>query len=162
MKDRSVATPGYFMRMDLYGLSFEGPGITFYLWSPWRASSIEHRMFEGIRAASGANVEKGPDELQIPVRDAKTYKTAVQLVERVLKGWQEESTEAGNERRTWRWTLEADVDFHGYDHAGEAASVWGFLRLTVEREATPEGGQRGEEIDLNGFGFRLWRQDEVA
>ena len=153
------------MRIDLYGLVFEGPGITFYLWSPWRAAALEHKMFDGIKAFPGAKVEKAPDELLINLQDPKAFKQAVQLVERVLKGWQEEGSDAGNERRTWRWMLEADADAHGYDHAGERASMWGFLRLTVERDGVAgaaEPAPRGEEIDMNGFGFRIWRQDETA
>ncbi len=34
-----------FMRIDFYGLVFETPRVTFYLWSPWRAAALEHRLF---------------------------------------------------------------------------------------------------------------------
>ena len=37
-----------------------------------------------------------------------SYKVSIQLVERVLKGWQEESSEGGSERRSWRWMVEAE------------------------------------------------------
>lgn len=146
------------MRIDIYGLAFDGPGITFYLWSPWRCSALEHRLFESIRAIQGVEMEQAPDELRLHVTDPKICKAAFQLSERVLKGWQEESSEGNGERRLWRWMIEADADSHGYDHAGEKASNWGFLRLLLER-TTPEG-DRPEEIDLNGFGFRVWRADE--
>jgi hypothetical protein len=56
--------------------------------------------------------------------------------------------------------VEADCDGHGYDHTGEKASVWAFLRLSLDR-GDPTQGERGEDIDLNGFGFRVWRADEV-
>ena len=36
------------MRVDLYGLHFETPYVTFYLWSPWRAAALEHRLFESL------------------------------------------------------------------------------------------------------------------
>ena len=69
--------------------------------------------------------------------------------------------DAGGDRRAWRWMVEGDADAHSYDHAGEKASIWAFLRLSLERGA-PADGERGEDIDLNGFGFRVWRADEVA
>lgn len=148
------------MLLDVYGIVSDGPGVTYYLWSPWRASHLEHRMFDGIRLLTSAEPVQAADEIQLMITDVTLFKKSIQLVERVLKGWQEEGTDAGGERRSWRWMLEADVDTHGYDHAGERASMWGFLRLTVEREGGAEGPPRGEDIDLNGFGFRVWRQDE--
>ena len=83
------------------------------------------------------------------------------MAERVLKGWQEEASDAGTDRRSWRWMVEADSDAHGYDHAGEKACIWAFLRLSLDR-GNPSEPERGEDIDLNGFGFRVWRADEVA
>ncbi len=38
------------MRIEMYGLVFEAPTVTFYLWSPWRSSALEHRLFEEIRS----------------------------------------------------------------------------------------------------------------
>src|SRR5436190_1080146 len=38
------------MRVDFYGLTFETPCVTFYLWSPWRSSALEHKLFEAVRA----------------------------------------------------------------------------------------------------------------
>ena len=149
------------MRIDLYGMTFEGPGATYYLWSPWRCSALEHRLFDSIRALPNIEFEKAPDELRLHIIDAKAFKTTLQMCERVLKGWQEEAADAGTDRRSWRWMVEADCDSHGYDHAGEKASVWAFLRLSLDR-GNPGEGERGEDIDLNGFGFRVWRSDEVA
>ena len=40
------------MRVDFYGLILETPRVTVYLWSPWRAAALEHRLFESIRAAA--------------------------------------------------------------------------------------------------------------
>jgi hypothetical protein len=148
------------MKIDLYGMTFDGPAVTFYLWSPWRCSALEHRLFESIKALPGVEFEKAPDELRLNVTDSKVYRAAVQMAERVLKGWQEEASDSGTDRRSWRWMVEADSDPHGYDHAGEKASVWAFLRLSLDR-ANPGEGERGEDIDLNGFGFRVWRADEV-
>jgi len=148
------------MRIDLYGMAFDGPAVTYYLWSPWRCSALEHRLFEAIKALPKVEFENAPDELRLHITDRKVFDASVQIMERVLKGWQEEASDSGTDRRSWRWMIEADCDPHGYDHAGEKASVWAFLRLSLER-ATPNEGERGEDIDLNGFGFRVWRADEV-
>jgi hypothetical protein len=149
------------MRIELYGMAFDGPGVTYYLWSPWRCSALEHRLFEAIKALPNVDLETAPDEVRLHLTDAKAYRASVQLVERVLKGWQEEASDSGTDRRSWRWMVEADTDAHGYDHTGEKACVWAFLRLSLDR-ANPGEGERGEDIDLNGFGFRVWRSDEVA
>ena len=85
------------MRFDLYTLTFETPHVTFYLWSPWRAAHLEHRLFDAIRNLAGSKVEEGPDELRIQLSDPKACRSAVQAVARVLKGWQEEA-ERGSER----------------------------------------------------------------
>jgi len=149
------------MKIDLYGMTFDGPRLTYFLWSPWRASALEHRLFESIKALPAVEFEQAPDELRLHLSDAKVYKASLQMCERVLKGWQEEASDSGTDRRMWRWMVEADCDVHGYDHTGEKASIWAFLRLTLERGA-PTDGERAEDIDLNGFGYRVWRADEVV
>jgi hypothetical protein len=141
------------MRIDLYGLAFETPYVTFHLWSPWRAAELEHRLFHAVRNLPRTQAETGPDEWRIYLRDPKTWRSAVQAVARVLKGWQEEA-DPGSERRTWRWLLEADTDADGYDHAGEPLSLWGFLRVSLERGG-PSEDEKGEDIDLQGFGLRI-------
>jgi hypothetical protein len=144
------------MRVDLFGLVMEAPGVTFYLWSPWRCSAIEHKLFDAIKAVPNASVEAMPDELRLHVTDAKGWRVAVQNISRVLKGWQEEAADAGkDERRGWRWFLEADVDAGGYDMNGEKASIWAFLRLSLDRGG-PTEAEKGEDIDLNGFGVQVW------
>lgn len=142
------------MRVDFHGLSFDTPRITFYLWSPWRAAALEHRLFDGVRQLPGVELEEDGDEVRAHIGDAKTWKLAMHAMSRVLKGWQEEADQ-GREKRTWRWLLEGDSDDHGYDHAGEPASLWGFLRLGLDR-GNLEEGEKGEDIDMNGFGFRIW------
>lgn len=149
------------MKIDLYGMTMDGPAVTFYLWSPWRCTALEHRLFDSIKVLPNVEFEKVPDELRLHITEAKAYRTAIQMAERVLKGWQEEASDAGTDRRVWRWMIEADSDGHGYDHAGEKACIWAFLRLSLER-GSPSEPERGEDIDLNGFGFRVWRADEVA
>ena len=148
------------MRIELYGMTFEGPAVSYYLWSPWRCSALEHRLFESIRALPSVEFEQAPDELRLHLTETKLFRASVQMVERVLKGWQEEASDSGTDRRSWRWMIEADCDAHGYDHAGDKAAIWGFLRLSLDRENVGEG-KAGEDIDLNGFGFRVWRQDEI-
>jgi hypothetical protein len=142
------------MRVDFYGLVLETPRISVYLWSPWRAAALEHRLFEVIRTLPRVLLEKGPDEMRLQIDDPKTFRNALQAAERVLKGWQEEA-DPGSERRSWRWLLEGDTDADGYDHTGEPISLWGFLRLGLER-GVPGEGEKNEDIDLEGFGVQVW------
>jgi hypothetical protein len=80
----------------------------------------------------------------------------VQNLSRVLKGWQEEATDGGkDERRSWRWLLEADTDASGYDMQGEKSSFWAYLRLSIDRGG-PGEAEKGEDVDLNGFGVQVW------
>lgn len=143
------------MRIEFFGLVMEAPRATFYMWSPWRASAMEHRVFDAIRNLSGVVMEQEPDEVRVHVEDPRTFKQALTHVSRILKGWQEEA-EQGRERRVWRWLFEGDTDDSGYDHAGEPACLWAFLRLGLERAGNFEEAERFEEIDLNGFGLRIW------
>jgi hypothetical protein len=144
------------MRVDLFGLTMDAPGVTFYLWSPWRCSALEHKLFESLRQIPGAAPESAADELRLHVTDPKGWKAAVQTMSRVLKGWQEEASDGGKEeRRTWRWLIESDVDASGYDMQGERASFWAYLRLGLDRGG-PGDGEKGEDIDLNGFGVQVW------
>ena len=148
------------MRVDLFGLSMETPAVTFYLWSPWRCSAIEHKLFEAIRTVPNASLETAGDEIRLHITDAKAWKAAVQGASRVLKGWQEEASDVGkDERRSWRWLLEADVDATGYDMQGEKASFWLYVRLQVDRGG-PTESEKGEDIDLNGFGVQVWGTKE--
>ena len=115
------------MRVELFGLTMEGPGVTFYLWSPWRCAAIEHKLFEALKSVPNATVEAAADELRLHISETKSWRAAVQNLSRVLKGWQEEATDGGkDERRSWRWLIEADVDATGYDMAGEKASLWAY------------------------------------
>ena len=142
------------MRVDFYGLAFETSRVTFYLWSPWRAMALEHRVFEALRQLPRVEFEEGADELRLHTDDPKTCRSALQAVARVLKGWQEEA-DPGSERRTWRWLVEADTDADGYDHAGEPAALWAFLRVSLDRGG-PGEPDKGEDLDLEGFGVQIW------
>jgi hypothetical protein len=142
------------MRLDFYGLSFHTASITFYLFSPWRGSHLEHRVFEAIRILPDVRLEKSAEEWRVVLSDPRTVKVALTAVERVMKGWQEDA-EPGSERRFWRWVLEADTDSNGYDHVGERVALWGYLRLAVERGGPSDADQRAEEIDLDWFGFQI-------
>lgn len=143
------------MRVDLFGLTFETPAVTFYLWSPWRASALEHKLFDSLKAVAGTAAEMSPDEVRVQISEQKSWKAALQNLSRVLKGWQEEATDGGKEeRRAWRWLVEADVDANGYDMNGEKSSVWAYLRLSLERGG-PGENEKGEDIDLNGFGIQI-------
>jgi hypothetical protein len=148
------------MRVELYGLGLDAPGATFYLWSPWRCTALEHKSFEALRALPQTDFENGSDEYRLHLTDPKTWKSAIQTVARVMKGWQEEAAEGGGEKRYWRWLIEADVDADGFDHAGERASLWAFLRLSLDR-GSPGEGEKWEDIDLDGFGLCVWGQSEA-
>src|SRR5262245_52611513 len=80
----------WFMRIELYGLGFETPAVFFYLWSPWRASLLETRLFDLVAKASGNQVEKRGDEVRVQISDVKAWRQVVQSVARVMKGWEEE------------------------------------------------------------------------
>lgn len=146
------------MRIDFYGLAFETPRVTFYLRSPWRASALEHRLFDAVKALSHTRAEELPDEVLAHITDPKTWRAALNALARVLKGWQEEA-ETGSEKRSWRWLLEADTDPDGYDHAGEPACLWAFLRVALDRGG-PGEPEKGEDIDLEGFGAQIWPANE--
>jgi hypothetical protein len=148
------------MKVELFGLAMEAPRVTFYLWSPWRCSALEHKLFESIRNIPGAEIEAAADELRVHMTELKAWKAAVQNISRVLKGWQEEGSDIGKEeRRGWRWLVEADVDGAGYDMQGERASFWAYIRLALDRGG-PGEGDKGEDIDLHGFGVQVWGQRE--
>jgi hypothetical protein len=148
------------MRVELFGLAMETPGVTVYLWSPWRCSFLEHKLFESLKTVPNVTLEPAPDELRLHVTDQKGWKAAVQNLSRVLKGWQEEASDAGkDERRAWRWLLEADVDASGYDMQGEKTSFWLYVRLQLDRGG-PGEAEKGEDIDLNGFGIQVWGTKE--
>jgi hypothetical protein len=144
------------MRVDLFGLTMETAGVTFHLWSPWRCSLLEHKLFESLKTISNANLELAPDEVRLHVLEQKGWKLASQNLSRVLKGWQEEASDGGkNERRAWRWLLEADVDASGYDMQGEKSSFWAYLRLSIDHGG-PGELEKGEDLDMSGFGVEVW------
>ena len=148
------------MKVDLFGLTMEAPGVTFFLWSPWRCSALEHKLFESLRDIPNVTHEEAGDEVRAHIADPKAWKAAVQNLSRVLKGWQEEGSDVGKEeRRSWRWLLEADVDGAGFDMAGERASFWAYLRLSLDHGG-PSDAEKGEDLDLNGFGVQVWGQRE--
>jgi hypothetical protein len=142
------------MRVELYGVVFETPCLSFYLWTPWRATILEHKLFEAVAALPGVRKDGNAEELSVHVTDAKTVRAALTAVARVLKGWQEEA-EMGGDRRTWRWLIDGDTNADGYDHNGEEFSLWGILRASLER-GSPGEAEKGEDIDLEGFGLRVW------
>jgi hypothetical protein len=142
------------MLIDFFGLTFETSRVTFYLWSPWRAAALEHRLFEAIRNLPRTEVEEAADEWRLHLTDLKTWRSALQCLSRVLKGWQEDA-EPGGERRSWRWLVDGDTDPDGYDHTGDPFSLWAIVRVSLERGG-PGEAEKGEDIDLEGFGLRIW------
>ena len=141
------------MLFDLYGLAVESPKITFFLRTPWRASALEHRLFDAISQIIQATPEKDPEEIRLSTTDPKVFKQGIQAVARILMGWQEDADPA-MEKRNWRWMVEGDTDHGCYDHTGEPFALWGFLRLSIERGGIGES-DKGEDIDLEEFGIRI-------
>jgi hypothetical protein len=143
------------MQIEFYSFQFEASRITCYLYSPWRASALEHRLFNEVKQLAGVHFESAPDEMRVQIADVKTWKQALVNMSRLLKGWQEEATGAGKERRAYRWLFEADTDEHGYDHANEVACLWVYLRAGIDH-GDVEADEPSEWVDLTGFGLRFW------
>jgi hypothetical protein len=146
------------MKVDIFGLAMDAPGLTIYLWSPWRCTLIEHKLFESLKGLPNAKFEIEPDEGRLHITDNKTWKSALERMTRVLKGWQEEGSDAGQEKRSWRWLIEADVDENSFDHKGEKTAFWCFLRVLIDRGA-PGEEEKFEDYDLEGFGVCVWSQE---
>ena len=142
------------MQIDFYGLKFETSRITCTLGSPWRATALEHRLFNEVKQLPGVHLESTPDELRVQIADVKVWKQAMFNMSRLLKGWQEEATSAGKERRLYRWLFEGDTDEHGYDHANEVACLYLYLRVGLDR-GDLEHEEPSEWIDLSAFGLQL-------
>jgi hypothetical protein len=143
------------MQIDFYGLRFEAARITCYLWSPWRAAALEHRLFNEVRQLANVQLESTPDELRVQIADVKTWQQGLANLSRLLKAWQEEAAGAGKERRVYRWLFEGDTDEHGYDHANDVACLWVYLRVGLDRGEMPEE-EASEWVDMHGFGLRFW------
>ena len=141
------------MRVEFFGMAFETPSVTFFLWTPWRASALEHKLFDAVKAIPGSRPEGTGDELGLVFNEPKGIRAAVNAVSRVLKGWQEEA-EMGTDRRSWRWLIDGDPNADGYDHNGEEFCLWGILRVSLDR-SSPGEGEKGEDVDLEGFGLRI-------
>lgn len=145
------------MRVEFYGLIIESPGVTIYLHTPWRCTLLEHKLFEAIRLIPGIILEQQPDQWRAHLQEPRLWRQVHHSIARVLKGWQEEATDSGREeRRRWRWMLEADVDTAGYDHSGQQACFWAYLRLTIDYGGPADYDKQGEDIDLNGFEICIW------
>ncbi len=143
------------MQIDFHGLRFEASRITAYLWSPWRASALEHRLFNEVKQIAGVHLESQLDELRVQIAELATWKEAHVNMSRLLKGWQEEAAGVGKEQRVFRWLFEGDTDEHGYDHANDVACLWVYLRVGLDRGDLDEGDP-SEWIDLQHFGLRFW------
>jgi hypothetical protein len=143
------------MLVDLLGLKMNVEGVTFHLWSPWRCTALELRLFDAIKQVPGLIPDNPPDELCLSVKSDKQWDKAQEQLNRVLKGWQEEASDAGLERRTWRWLIEADTDSDGYDLHGEKSCFWAYLRVALERGG-PGDGDKTEDVDFSGFGISFW------
>lgn len=147
------------MRIEFYGLVLESPGVTIYLHSPWRCTLLEHKLFEAVRMVPDIAVEQHSGEWRVHLQDPRSWRQAQHHIARVLKGWQEEATDAGREeRRRWRWMLEADVDASGFDMNGMHACFWAYIRLSIEYGGPTDYDKESEDIDLNGFEVCIWGQ----
>ena len=48
------------MRIDLYGMTFDGPGVTYYLWSPWRCTAPGAPALRIDQGVAERRIRKGP------------------------------------------------------------------------------------------------------
>jgi hypothetical protein len=142
------------MQINLMGLIFETPCVVVHLYSPWRASALENKLFENIRQIPGLVLEQSQDELIISIRDLKTWKIALDACVRSLKGWQEDA-DLGLERRFWYWHVEGDVDADGYDHTGESASLWVLISAVLERAEIGPDISKIEPIEFEHFCIQI-------
>jgi len=140
------------MQVELFNLKMVCDSVVCHLWSPWRCSALEIRLFDAVKRLPGAVPSALPDELKLRITSADVWAQAHDAMLTILKGWQEEASEAGGERRAWRWLLEADCDADGYDMNGDPTCFWVYMRALVERGG-PDDGEKAEEIDFNGFGL---------
>ena len=137
---------------EFYGLAFETPRVIFHLWSPWRATALEHRLFEAVRLLPRTELEEAPDErrLLIPTPRPAGWRSGPLPRAQGLAG-------GGRPRqRTPRLALAA-----GGRHRRRrlrpqrrAGQLWGFLRLGLDRGGLGEP-EKGEDIDLDGFGLEI-------
>jgi hypothetical protein len=153
----SPLTTHHTMHIEFHGLAFDTPQVTAHLWTPWRATALEHKLFEAVRDQVHAEVEQLPDECRLRISDPRAFKSAVQAVARVLKGWQEEA-DPHSERRSWWWLMEGDTDANGYDHNGDPTALWCLLRVAIDRGG-PGEAEKGEDFDLEGFSIKIWSQN---
>jgi hypothetical protein len=144
------------MRVEFYGVNFETPCLSFYLWNPWRATQLETKLFEAVAGLPNVRREANAEELAAHITEPKTVRTALNAVARVMKGWQEEA-EMGTDKRSWRWLVDGDTNLDGFDHNGEEFSLWGIIRVSLDRGG-PGEAEKGEDIDLEGFGLRVWAE----
>lgn len=142
------------MRIQIFGLTFETPRVQFLLHDPWRATSLEHRIFENVRKAIKVTPDEDPEGLRITLDDQKLWKPAIQGVIRTLKAWQEEASPVIGEQRMWCFVVEGNVTSTGYDIHGNQACIHVYVRLGVVRGG-PADGEKGEEIDLDGFNIQI-------
>ncbi|MEZ6138929.1 MAG: hypothetical protein R3B84_00015 [Zavarzinella sp.] len=143
------------MKLKLYGISIEAERVTYSLLSPWRASMLEHRLFDSIRAISNVKYEEADAELLLHISAEKPAHESLLMIERIMKGWQEDGSSTKQERRLWHWSLEAEVDARGNDTSGDPTSIWGFLDVSVERFQASEQDKL-DEVDLACFSMRIW------
>ncbi|MCS7020557.1 MAG: hypothetical protein NZ703_02390 [Gemmataceae bacterium] len=149
------------MRVEFYGLTLDSPGVTVYLRSPWRCSLLEHKLFDALRTVPGITVEQQSHEWRAHIQEQRTWRQVLHVIARVLKGWQEEAADATREeRRRWRWMLEADVDAAGYDMHGMRACFWAYIRLTIDYSGPGDYTKDSEDVDLLGFEVCIWGHDD--
>ncbi len=148
------------MQISLYSIKFIAQDITIYLWSPWRATALEHRLFDVCRNLPACKVEEEPDEWRIQLKDQASWQKIVQIIARVLDGWKEEANEIGREHRSWYWVIEAETDRNGYDSEGEPSSVWAYIQLGIE-EGNPGEEKSSETLTLDGLSFRFWNESQA-
>ncbi|MGF1578218.1 MAG: hypothetical protein ACFCD0_02520 [Gemmataceae bacterium] len=142
------------MRVELLGLAIETPKVSVSLWSSWKASQLETKVFNSIGQVPDLEKLERDDEMRLSFRTEQQWQAVMDRVVRVMKGWQEEAA-GRNEKRLWGWMIDGDRDAYGYDPMGEAACLWGWFRLFLER-GDPGEFDKSEQVELQSLSFRFW------
>jgi len=142
------------MKVNISGVCIETRKIVVYLKSPWRANALEHKLFEAARQIPEVQVEESQAEYKIVLKNIEKFQTLLESCTRILKGWQEDA-DLGTERRFWCWLFEGDADASGYDHNGNPASIWIFVRAIIEHAEHSMDAPKVEHVDLESFNFEL-------
>lgn len=141
------------MEITFYQFCITTQKIAIHLYSCWRASQLEHKLFDSARTIVGKEPDRKDDSLVLTITAESTWNQLFQNWVRILKGWEEDAV-PGDERRRWRWVIEGDTDHYGYNHNGDNFALWVFLRTSIEH-GEANAAESIDEFDLDALGIQL-------